>query len=174
MIGVTVDRPMGEDDVGFLRLHDLADSGVTSRIDLGGPIDLSGEDRPGLQNGASLFCFGGTDSSSFVRRLAFDAGLATRQIQNGHFMAAVYIAGNRAAATGFRIIRMSTGDEHFEPSVLRRFFRSHGDCQSRGSQGTRTTQQLTACPEFHGVVSWEWVTCNRSISCPMAQGNNPP
>src|SRR5690349_13733682 len=48
MIGVVVDRPVREDDVGTLRLDDRSKRLVVLAIDHGASVDLAGEERPGL------------------------------------------------------------------------------------------------------------------------------
>ena len=68
VVGVVVDRPVGEDDVGLLGLEDLAERLVMGRVDDRLAVDLPGEERPGLEDLAGLLGLGDRGSRG-LRRL---------------------------------------------------------------------------------------------------------
>ena len=114
MVGVVVDRPVGEDHVGPLGLEDLAERLVMLAVDHGIAVNLPREERPGLEDLARLAGLGDADA---VLRLP--GRHAVVQVEQNDFVPQVGIAGDGAAAAVFGIAGMAAGDDHL-PLAARR------------------------------------------------------
>ena len=112
MVGVVVDRPVGENDVGLLGLDDLAERLVMCRVDDRLAVRLTGVKGPRLQDLAGLL-------GLRHPRLAFGPGrpFAPIQVEQDYLVPQVGVAGDRAAAAVLGIAGMAAGDDHLEPAL---------------------------------------------------------
>jgi hypothetical protein len=106
MVHVRVDRPVREDDVRLLRRDELR-----HRVDMcvgqfGRAIDLTEVARSRAEDPARRLRLGSANPRGVGERLPFDAALAAREVEDRHGVAGRRIAGERAAAAGFRIVGM--------------------------------------------------------------------
>src|SRR5438093_3981547 len=67
-----VDRPVDENDIGFLAFHDLAELVITGERYFGLAVDLPCEHGAGLENLAGGLAFGRADGGRFPSRLSTD------------------------------------------------------------------------------------------------------
>ena len=72
----------------------------------GRAVDLAEERGLRAHDPAGSLALGGADRRRFVQRLAGDAALATRQINDGHRMPEGRVTRQRPAAPRLRIVRM--------------------------------------------------------------------
>ena len=98
MIAVRVDRPVRENQVGLLGFQHLAKVIVPARAHLGAAIDLTGEDRSGLQDLAGFVTLGGANHRGLLMTLALDSRLAPRQIEGHNLVPKVGVPRHRSAA----------------------------------------------------------------------------
>src|SRR5207244_8335369 len=106
MVGVRVDRPMGEDNVRFLRGQKVQQRLCPLSVYLGSPINLTGKDCFRSEDFTCGLALGGADGGRLFMRLTPDAGLTAREIESGHVMPGRGIAGKRSTAAGLRIVGM--------------------------------------------------------------------
>lgn len=108
MVGVRVDRPVGEDHIGALGFQKVTELPVLNLIQLSVPIHLVGKHELGSQNPTGPLRFRATDGCCFSRGLTRDTKLAAGQEQSHDFVTKIRAAGHRPATTRLRVIRVPT------------------------------------------------------------------
>ncbi len=99
-------------------------------------VDLAREDRLRPEDLAGGLRFGAADGRGLVMRFAADARLAPRQVDDGDAMPSLGVARQRAAAAGFRIVRMAAHADDLQPAG--------GGRLAHGKPGKREGKHLAA------------------------------
>src|SRR5215472_7447078 len=100
MIFVSINRPLGKDNVGLLGCQDPAVLVVTLVGDFHFTVDLPGKDGSRLQNLASLLGFRGANGACLFIRLALDAPFPAGEIEDYNFVPKVGVPSHGAATSG--------------------------------------------------------------------------
>ena len=103
MIGVVVDRPVGEDGVGPLGLEDLAECLVVGRVDDRLAVELPRVQRARLQDFAGLLGLGDAAGAFRLARRP----LALVQVEEDDLVPEVRVAGDGASAAVLGIAGMA-------------------------------------------------------------------
>ena len=142
MIGVVVERPMGEDDVGVFGFEEAMELSVMRLINDGFGIDLTGEGGTSFEDFAGFGGFSDANRSGIVAGLI--GPLAFVQVEENNFVAEIGVASDSATAAVFRVARVTTRDEDFEfawSGGLRLF----GEGRLSGSGGHGEANSERAC-----------------------------
>lgn len=127
VVAMTVDRPLGKDDVGFFAGQQTCEFFVVLFVDHGAPVVLTCECSPRPQNLARLFRFGGPDLGATAQAGRPAVSFAAVEIQENNLMAQLRITGHRTSATAFGVARMSAGHNDLQ--------RMRGGLQRQGNRG---------------------------------------
>ena len=114
VIGMSIDRPMREEDVRRQAFEHLSKFAVCRGIDDWLPVNLSGECWFRLQNPASLLRFCGTDFAALLPAPVWAAALAFVQIKQRDVVTGLRISRDGAATGVFRVAGMAAGDDDFQ------------------------------------------------------------
>jgi hypothetical protein len=113
---MAVNRPVCEQDIGFLGLEQPPKLLVMSRVDNRVPIALRREDGAGFQYFAGLSSFRDPYPAAQARIFFRTPLLATIQVQQDDVMSQIRVARNRAAASILGIARMAAANYDLELS----------------------------------------------------------
>src|SRR5712691_885507 len=160
VVGVGVNRPVREDDIGLLGQQGSGKLLVTSGRNFRMQVDLVHENHASLKKGAGLYGVGGPPGGKlFIRyaELARDGlGVAVSQRKRHDLVSLFSMEGHGATAAALRIVHMSSYRYYLQLALRRRgFLRQHGrrQRQSHGhsaGQSWRLFQDLPA-GQFHHV-----------------------
>jgi|ERR1700722_16177230 len=114
MIAVTVDGPLGEDDIGGFRAERTAERFIVSVVDDGASIDLTRERCARLQDLASFLGLRGADTGAEIKARPTAEAFAAIQVEKNYLVAEIGVARDGSGAAALRISRMATGDDDFE------------------------------------------------------------
>ena len=106
MVGVIVDRPMSENDIGTLGLENLAECLIVGRVDDRLAVELIRVERPRLQDFAGFFGLCNTGEAGVARR-----PFALVQVKKDRLVPQVCVAGDCPATTVLGITRMAARDD---------------------------------------------------------------
>lgn len=133
VIGVIIDRPVGENGVRFFGGEQFAKFVVVRAIDDCVCIALGGERGARMQDFAGFARFGDTGVGFGVRVRA--GLLAAVEIEQNDFVAGGGIARDRAATAVFGITRMAAGDHDFQLACLGSEGRENGRGGEKSTSG---------------------------------------
>ena len=162
MVGMIIDRPVREDQIGLFGFEKLAKGCVVGRVNHGLAVELIGVERSGLQDLAGL---GGLADSGKTR--VARGPFAFVQVEQYDLVTKRGIAGNRASTAIFRITRVTAGDDHLElaPGTRR------SACQRRG-RGQRAVWPSISRRESNFIFSSEGMDDGR-LKSPQRSSHHP-
>src|SRR5947209_13649085 len=127
MIHVGIDRPVREHDVWVLGGEETRHRVYVPVCQLRGAIDLTEELGTGTDDAAGRLALCRPDPRRFVQRLAGDAALAAREIDDGYGVAAGRVAGQRTTAARLRIVGVPADADDFQDRKSTRLNSSHAN-----------------------------------------------
>jgi hypothetical protein len=114
VIAMTVDRPLGKNNVRPFGRDQAAEHLVVLFVDHGAPVVLICEYGPRLQNSTRILRLGGPDLGTTAQFRRPAVAFAAIEIQQNNLMAKLGIAGHRPATTAFRVPRMPASDDDLQ------------------------------------------------------------
>src|SRR3954462_3825608 len=118
---MSVDRPVREDNVGFVIRQRVREFFVAGHAHFGAAIDVVEGNHSAFQNGARTLGLGVPPGGQFLRghvQAASNAlGISARERERDYVMIQVRIAGDGPPATCLRIIDVSSYDDYLQLSL---------------------------------------------------------
>ena len=112
MVGVVVDRPVGEENVGLLGLDDLAERLVVPGINDRPAVLLASLERSGLENLAGVSGLGHPVPACVFGLVG--RPLAVVQVKENDLVAQLGVTGHGPSAAVFGVAGVAAADDHFE------------------------------------------------------------
>src|SRR5262249_22654567 len=109
-----VDRPVRENDVGFLRRKNPGERVIVLRVESGLPIDLPGECSSSGKDSTSFSRLGRPDRGALIERRCAAVDFAAIEVEWHHLVAEVAEARDRATAPALRVAWMTAGHDNLQ------------------------------------------------------------